>query len=220
MFLLAAGKSESAFNRYEATSARFCRIELRPEGLQLVRASLQARMTPFRFLDILQRFVEIVPLATPMACAHVSEQVGGNPVQIEPARHLSPNLRGDVLRAVRRRIDQIPQAQEKTAMVMGWWQRWRNAVLASALPPHAGPLALPPPCLPIQIELAVYRDSLRRTALFPVQTFDRAANARFTDPVRPEYNVETCPCRFDFKRLTDTGQPVYGKSLQSHDGSP
>jgi hypothetical protein len=44
-----------------------------------------------------------------MPRSHVSEQVSRNLIQIEPARHLASNFGGNILRAIQRWIDQIPQ---------------------------------------------------------------------------------------------------------------
>ena len=218
-FLPAARKSDGTFNQSEPVGGGFRVVELRLQFFKLIRAPLEVGVPSHRLLDILRRLVEVIPFAAATLGGHTGEQVRGDPVQIESAGHLPPNFRGDVGGAVPRRIDQIPEVQKKTAGVVGWGQVWRNVVFAASLPACTRPLALSPPRFSVQFEFARYRRRPRGTAVFPVQSLDRAADARLADPVRTEHDVEARSRRFDFKGLADSGQPIYGKPFQFHDGS-
>ena len=194
-------------------------MELRPQFSKLVRAPLEIGVPSHRLLDVFRCLVELIPFVAAALIRHAGEQVRGDLVQVETAGHLPPNLRGDVGRAVPRRIDQIPESEEETAGVVGWRQVWRNVVLVAPPPAGARPFALRPPRFSIQFELAGYRRRPRGTAVFPVQTLDRATDARLADAVGTEHDVEARSRRFDFKGLVDSGEPFYGKPLQLHEGA-
>ena len=220
MLLRATGKSDCSVYRWQTASVQQRGFVPLPQLPQLIRTALQPQLHSCHGINLRFRVIEFVPLATPLSTTHAGKEILNDPVQIEAARHLPSDLGGDVLRPGQGRIDQIPETEKETAVVVGRRNAWLHPVLTCATPSPTWTVTFRQPCIPVQFEVPGNEGSLRRTAVIPKQTFDRAANTRLSDRVRSENNVDTCARRFDLEPLVDTRQSVDGEPLQPHDGSP
>ena len=104
-------------------------FQLRLQRPEAGRAALEARLPSLRLLHGSHRLAELVPPGACRVAGHLGEAVPHDPGQIEAARHLAPDLGGDVFRPVPGRINQIPETEKERTVMLGCREPRRHPVL-------------------------------------------------------------------------------------------
>ncbi|MCY4255424.1 MAG: hypothetical protein OXE48_01710 [Gammaproteobacteria bacterium] len=176
-FIPALGKPHGALYARQSFGSILGFPKLPFHALQLVRTLAEARLLVFSAPHLLLCVIKALPLRPNSSNCDGGEQVRSNLFQIESARKLAANLLGDILGAVWRQIDEVPQAQEKTVMVLRRGKNWRTGVFGAAAPTHIPPLALGAPSFSPERKLSDHRRFPVCPPTLPIQPLDRTANA-------------------------------------------